>query len=219
VGKYPKEFRRKAVERLKSCDNIVELSQELGVHRRLLYKWRDQFDPFDPGEKSYSGKAKDAEEEMRSAVAANPDQFKALAYLGAMLYYEGKVDEAESELDRAVLLGRDSEDITPPLLAAFLYASRGQREKIDARLLQYRPTQIIDGDGAYWLGGIHALLGDSQNALDWLKRTVALGNVNYPWFERDKNYDSLRSDPEYQTIMAGVRQRWEAYKKEFDVAP
>jgi transposase-like protein len=41
-----------AVERLKSCDNIVELSQELGVHRRLLYKWRDQFDPSAPGEKS-----------------------------------------------------------------------------------------------------------------------------------------------------------------------
>ena len=39
-----------AVERLKACDNIVELSQELGVHRRLLYKWRDQFDPFDPDE-------------------------------------------------------------------------------------------------------------------------------------------------------------------------
>jgi transposase-like protein len=39
-----------AVERLKTCDNIVELSQELGVHRRLLYKWRDQFDPFGSGE-------------------------------------------------------------------------------------------------------------------------------------------------------------------------
>ena len=52
VGKYPKEFRRMAVERLKTCDNIVELSLELGVHRRLLYKWRDQFDPFEPGEES-----------------------------------------------------------------------------------------------------------------------------------------------------------------------
>jgi transposase-like protein len=50
VGRYPKEFRRMAVERLKTCDNIVELSQELGVHRNLLYKWRDQFDPFDPSE-------------------------------------------------------------------------------------------------------------------------------------------------------------------------
>ncbi len=45
VGRYPKEFRRMAVERLKNCDNIVALSRELGVHRRLLYKWRDQLDP------------------------------------------------------------------------------------------------------------------------------------------------------------------------------
>jgi len=39
-----------AVERLKSCDNIVALSAELGVHRRLLYKWRDQLEPIDDGE-------------------------------------------------------------------------------------------------------------------------------------------------------------------------
>jgi hypothetical protein len=34
-----------AVERMKRCDNITELSDELGVHRRLLYIWRDRFDP------------------------------------------------------------------------------------------------------------------------------------------------------------------------------
>jgi transposase len=60
VGRYPKEFRRMAVERLKTCDNIVELSQELGVHRRLLYKWRDQFDPFDPGEASPPGSSRES---------------------------------------------------------------------------------------------------------------------------------------------------------------
>ena len=52
VGRYRNEFRRMAVERLKSCDNIVALSQELGVHRRLLYKWRDQLDPVEPREES-----------------------------------------------------------------------------------------------------------------------------------------------------------------------
>jgi transposase-like protein len=41
-----------AVERLKNCDNIVELAQELGVHRRLLYKWRDQLDPAEIAEES-----------------------------------------------------------------------------------------------------------------------------------------------------------------------
>jgi transposase len=49
-GRYANEFRRMAVERLKRCENIVALSEELGVHRRLLYKWRDQLDPVDIGD-------------------------------------------------------------------------------------------------------------------------------------------------------------------------
>ena len=49
-GRYPNEFRRMAVERLKRCENIVALSEELGVHRTLLYKWRDQLDPVDIGD-------------------------------------------------------------------------------------------------------------------------------------------------------------------------
>jgi transposase-like protein len=34
-----------AVDRLKQCEQIVELARELGIHRRLLYRWRDQLDP------------------------------------------------------------------------------------------------------------------------------------------------------------------------------
>ena len=37
-----------AVDRLRKCDNVVALSEELGVHRRLLYKWRMQLEPTEP---------------------------------------------------------------------------------------------------------------------------------------------------------------------------
>ena len=74
VGRYPKEFRRMAVERLKACDNIVELSQELGVHRRLLYKWRDQFDPFDPGEESPPGNSRMRETLSRTGTVQMADK-------------------------------------------------------------------------------------------------------------------------------------------------
>jgi transposase-like protein len=49
-----------AVERLKTCDNIVALSKELGVHRRLLYKWRDQFAPFDESAEPATGSSPQA---------------------------------------------------------------------------------------------------------------------------------------------------------------
>jgi transposase-like protein len=50
VGRYPNEFRRMCVERMKQCDDIVALAAELGIHRRLLYRWRDQLDPVEKGE-------------------------------------------------------------------------------------------------------------------------------------------------------------------------
>jgi transposase-like protein len=37
------EFRKKAVERMKSGENARALGKELGVHRSLLYRWRDRF--------------------------------------------------------------------------------------------------------------------------------------------------------------------------------
>jgi eukaryotic-like serine/threonine-protein kinase len=149
-------------------------------------------------------------------VGKNPDQFKALGYFGMLLYYEGKLDEAEPVLEKSLRLEGESDDDVPRIAAAFLYAARNHPEKIDRKLLQYRPEQIIDGDSAYWRGGIYALLGDRQRAVEWLKRTAALGDVNYPWFAIDKNYDKVRNDPEYQAVMAQIRQRWETYKREFD---
>lgn len=163
----------------------------------------------------YQGRTAEAERNMRQVLAANPDQFKALAYFGEFLYYEGKTDEAKKVFSRAIELGRGSGDGAPELLAAFLYASKGQRDKIDPQIFKTRPEQVIDGDSAYWIGGIYALLGDRNQAILWLRHAVRIGNHNYPWFQRDKNYATLRNDPEYQQIMADVHEKAEAYEKEF----
>lgn len=163
----------------------------------------------------YQGRTAEAERNMRQVLAANPDQFKALAYFGEFLYYEGKTDEAKKVFSRAIELGRGSGDGAPELLAAFLYASKGQRDKIDPQIFKTRPEQVIDGDSAYWIGGIYALLGDRNQAILWLRHAVRMGNHNYPWFQRDKNYATLRNDPEYQQIMADVHEKAEAYEKEF----
>jgi transposase-like protein len=42
--RYSNEFRRSAVERMNSCDNVLGLSRELGIPRRCLYNWRDRFE-------------------------------------------------------------------------------------------------------------------------------------------------------------------------------
>ena len=50
VGRYSNEFRRMCVERMKQCDDIGALAKELNIHRRYLYRWRDQLEPVEKSE-------------------------------------------------------------------------------------------------------------------------------------------------------------------------
>ena len=45
--RHSKAFKQMVLERMRWCDNISALSEELGVHRRLLYTWRDKLDLVD----------------------------------------------------------------------------------------------------------------------------------------------------------------------------
>ncbi len=45
--RYSQKFRCRAIERMNACENIVRLSREQDVHRRLPYKWRDDQGLFD----------------------------------------------------------------------------------------------------------------------------------------------------------------------------
>lgn len=42
--RHTQEFKRQAVERMKTCENIHELARELKIQRKLLYAWKYQFE-------------------------------------------------------------------------------------------------------------------------------------------------------------------------------
>jgi transposase-like protein len=47
MGKWRRhslEFKKEAVEKMKSSENVHELARELGVERKLLYTWKYQFE-------------------------------------------------------------------------------------------------------------------------------------------------------------------------------
>jgi serine/threonine-protein kinase len=164
----------------------------------------------------YQGKAHEAAEEIRQALQRTPDQYKLAAFLGYFLYYDGKMAEAEQAVERSLRLrGGRSGDDTPLLFAAYIHAARGERNQIDASILKVRPSDIADGDMAEWIGGVYALLGDKATAVTWLRRAVALGDHNYPWFRRDKNYQKLQGDPDFERLMSEAQGYWKQYTAEF----
>ena len=51
--RWPAEFRQRALEQMKTCQNVKVLAKELGVARQLLYLWKQQAEerknPSEPG--------------------------------------------------------------------------------------------------------------------------------------------------------------------------
>jgi len=41
-----------AVERMRTCESVRELAQELGVRPRCLYKWRAKLEALEPGDET-----------------------------------------------------------------------------------------------------------------------------------------------------------------------
>ena len=163
----------------------------------------------------YQGKPREAVEEVRQALKRFPDQYKLVAMLGMFLYYDGKMEEAQQAADHALVLGSNTGDDAPEIVSGYLRASRGERAKVAPALLSQRPADTFDGDFAEWIAGIYALLGDKPKALAWFKRAVDLGDHNYPWFQKDKNFNNLRGDPEFDHLMREVESYWRQYTLEF----
>ena len=160
----------------------------------------------------YLGRTGEAIAEMQWARGMRHS--KGLAHLAKFLYYAGQIDEAERVL-QDILPDAAKEELAVPILAAYVYAARGERHRIDPVVLASQPGEVFDGDQAYWLGGVYALLGETKQALTWFRRAVQVGNHNYPWFCRDRNYDRLRGNAEYESILAEARGGWERYRQEF----
>jgi serine/threonine protein kinase/tetratricopeptide (TPR) repeat protein len=167
----------------------------------------------------YQGKANEAEQEVRRALERFPNQFKLMMFLGYFLYQQGKSDEGMQALDRSLDISRDSSDEEPIVLAAILHASRGERDKIDPRIIKLKPEEIVDGDLAEWVGAMYAQLSDKEKALACLKQAVRRGNHNYPWFQRDKSWDPVRSEPEFGRILSEVEAYWKHYTELFGQVP
>lgn len=94
--RFSPEFKLKVMERIRRGEVVSAVAEELGVHRQILYKWRDALRR---GEGSFPkrGRPKRAEALARQAVAAERDALAAANRKIAEL--ERKVGQQALELD------------------------------------------------------------------------------------------------------------------------
>jgi transposase-like protein len=94
--RFSREFKLKIMERISSGEVLSVVAQELGVHRQLLYKWRDALRR---GEGNFPrrGRPTRAEALAKQAMAAEQDALAAANRKIADL--ERKVGQQALELD------------------------------------------------------------------------------------------------------------------------
>ena len=152
---------------------------------------------------TYLSRFDEAFAELGAGAAVEPDHPLIKTFRARALYYHGEPTKA-AEILEAVLEQHPQLDGVRPIYATFLSAL-GFSEEARAQLTdEVIKTANTDHDIAYWLASAYAMEAERDQALQWLRRAIELGNENRPWFERDKNWDSLREDQEHQRILNSI---------------
>ena len=98
-----------------------------------------------------------------------------------------------------------------PGLRAALLARKGQLDAARQELEKVRPESANEEElshlhhGQYDMGAAYALLGDTRQAMSWLKKASSEGLPCYPLFERDPDLDSLRKDQEFIALLLQLK--------------
>ena len=148
----------------------------------------------------YQGRYDEAIKELDVGSALQPDHPLIKTFRGRVLYYRGEVDAAATLL-REVLQQHPHLDGVRPIYAMCL-SKLGDHIAARAELTE-RVLEVADADHdiAYWAASAYALEGEREKAFHWLERAISLGNENRAWFEADPNWDALRDDERFKTLM------------------
>jgi len=134
-------------------------------------------------------------------------------YLAQALYYSGD-DHGAEELLSTLHGSAQAEQRARATLASFL-AARGDTAEAESLVDRALTTGYMDHHVAYSLGAAYAQLGQPERALRWLRKAADTGFTCYPWFSRDPLLQPLRSNPEFNRLLASLKGDLEAARTRY----
>lgn len=141
-----------------------------------------------------------------SAIEPNHSLLKAIRAQVLSLRGDSK---AACALFQEVLTNHPDMDGIRPLFAQTLSAC-GEHEAARAQLTdRVKEVALLDHDYAYFLASAYAMEGEHEEAFEWLKKAISLGNENLPWFESNPVWQPLRGDERFKALIQDIQHRRE----------
>jgi serine/threonine-protein kinase len=150
----------------------------------------------------------DAIAELELASAVEPDHPLVRTFLAVALFNQGKVEAAQGILEDLLRQHPHLDGVRPVL--AWCWSARGEHERARALVTdRVREIAAADHDIAFWLASFYGMEAMADEAIEWVRRAVKLGNENYPLFADSRKLDPLRGDPRFRDLMDEMKRRWE----------
>ena len=145
-----------------------------------------------------------AEDELEKGLALEPQHPLLRTSLAYQQMRIGNLETAIRTLE-SVVEGDAAVRIAVPTLA-LCYVQTGNHERAAALLTDDTLSAAeADSEMAYRLATYFSVEGDATEALHWLRRAIYLGNENYPWFSRNPAWINLRTNADFERILADLR--------------
>ncbi len=131
---------------------------------------------------------------------------------GQTLAMAGRTEDGLAQLDAlAEAAGASLFGQIGRCLAAAL---RGDRDGVAAALSPEAEATIrSDPEWPWMVAQAHALLGETDEAVGWLRAAVEHGFINHPWLAREDPFlAGLRDDPAFRELLADVEERWNGFE-------
>jgi TolB-like protein len=141
--------------------------------------------------------------------SANPGT---AALYATILIRNRKIDEASSVIDQMVQTFRDS--IFTKIALVDKYAFLNDRTNLfKIMTLDFQESMKMGGLASSMLASALALIGEKEEALDWLENAVNRGFINYPFLaEKDPWLGSIRGEARFKKLLERVKYEWEHFE-------
>jgi tetratricopeptide (TPR) repeat protein len=136
---------------------------------------------------------------LRKIVELEPNFFPSHVILGMVAVTTGREEEALSELRKARELAPDSTWVMVNLARA--YARSGQRQAALAILKELEQIANKRYAPAYQFAIIHAELGETDAAFQWLDRAIEEPSAILMLIKVEPVFDVLRGDPRFMAVV------------------
>ncbi len=183
---------------IKQYDKLLELNPRDIViacyNRGRLYTYRHEYDK--------------AIAEFEKARAVEPEHPLIKTFLALTWFNQGKIDECRRMVEET--LGQHPHFDALQVLRAWCLSRQGEHAEARALVTGHvKEVAAADHDVAIWLASFYAMENMRDEAVEWVRKAINLGNENYPLFADNTRLDNLRCDLRFIDLMNDLKRKWE----------